>query len=116
MFLLRIGVLILLIYAHYEYNVRCDELNLARHVCEVTERIVAENSDTNDVVIGKFNTRMSNGFFDEISKCISRLSMVITTDFSRKIDDRNLRKAQVVIIVSDETNQVRFYIINILCK
>lgn len=108
MILLRIGVLILLIYAHYEYNVRCDETNLARYVCEVTERIVTENSDTNDVVIGRFNSFMSNDFFDEISKCISRHSMVLTTDFSKKIDNENLRKAQVVIIVSDEINQVNF--------
>lgn len=111
MILLRIGVLILLIYAHYEYNVRCDEANLVRYVCEVTERIVTENSDTNDVVIGKLNSRMSNDFFDEISKCISRHSMVITTDFTTKIDHQNLRKAQVVIIVSDETNLVRFQVL-----
>lgn len=105
MIILRFGVLFLLIYAHY---MRCDThmSKLAKYVCTVTEKIANADKDATDVVIGRFNSKMPVEFLSEITKCISKHSMVITTDFSKLIDDKNLRIAKVVIIVSDEANPV----------
>ena len=100
---LRLSCLFLLIYATY---LRCDEVKLVNYVCTVTEKILKAESDTTDVAIGSFNTKMPPEFIDEVAQCISKHSMVITTDFSKRIEDKNLRKAQLIIIVTDEVNQV----------
>lgn len=102
---LRLSCLFLLIYATY---LRCDEVKLVKYVCKVTENVLKAESDTSDVAIGSFNSKMPPEFINEVTKCISKHSMVITTDFSKRIEDKNLRKAQLIILVTDETNQVSF--------
>lgn len=108
MIYLRFGVIFLVIFINY---MRCDVDMMVRYVCAVTEKIVNADQDINDVAIGNFNTKMPAEFLSEVTKCISRHTMVVTTDFSKKISDKNLRKAQVVIIVSDESNQVIFILL-----
>ena len=100
---LRLSCLFLLIYATY---LRCDEVKLVNYVCTLTEKILKAESDTTDVAIGSFNGNMPPEFINEISKCIAKHSMVVMTDFSKKIEDENLWKAQLIIIVTDEVNQV----------
>ena len=81
---------------------------MVNYVCDVTEKIVQADSDTKDVVIGGFSTQLPPEFLNDVSKCISKHSMVIMADFSKRIDNPNLRKAQVIVIVSDAVNQVCF--------
>ena len=85
---------------------RCDEVKLLDYVCTVTEKVLKAEIATTDVAIGSFNSKMPLEFLDEVTKCISKHSMVIMTDFSKRIEDKNLRKAQLIVIISDEVNQV----------
>ena len=101
----RFGVLLLLIFVNY---MRCDVGEMVNYVCAVTEKIVKADQDIHDVAIGNFLGKVPAEFLSEVTKCISRHTTVVTTDFRKKISDKNLRKAQVVIIVLDELNQVNF--------
>ena len=103
MSLFRFSFFFILIYARY---LQCDEANVLNYVCEFTDKIFADKSETHDVAIGSFNAEMPSNIFNEVIKCISKHSIVTTTDFTMRVEERNLRKAHLTVILSNEFDQV----------
>lgn len=81
------------------------EVKMVNYLCVVTEKILTTDSDTKDVTIATFNNHQSLELLDEVTSCISKHSMVIVTDFSKRIQDIKL-KANLIIFLLDDLNQV----------
>lgn len=93
----------------YFHHVTSQNPNLVNFVCELAEKVVKADDNIKDITIGNFNSQMPPEFLDEVLQCISKHTMVIVTDFSIKIKSESLRKSQLVIIISDDVNQVSCY-------
>jgi hypothetical protein len=107
MLILRFLTIFLLIYSYKNFVVQGNEESLANYICKVSENILTADDDTKDVTIGYFQTKFSPNFINFIIKCISKHSIVLTVDFSRKIKNERLRKSAIVIIITDVENSVR---------
>lgn len=108
MIFLRIFTIFLLIYAYRNYVTQADEESLSKYICRVTENILTADNDTKDVTIAYLQTKFSSEFINSIAKCVSRHSLVLTVDFSVKINNARLRKSAILIIITDVEKEVRF--------
>ena len=105
---MKIFVIFLLIYAYQDYVATQNEEILKDFVCKVTENIIKADSDTKDITIGQWNSDLSPEFYNSVVECVSQHSMVITSDLKAVIQHENLRRAQVIIIISDVVKPVSF--------
>lgn len=103
---MKLLCIFLLFYAHYIHLSSTNEINLLSYVCKVAENILKADSDTKDVAIGYFNSKLSLDFYNGVVECTSRHSIVMTSDYKRPVENKNMRKAQLVIIISDIPNLV----------
>ena len=96
-----------MLFCGHFLNVYTNEIHLLNYVCKLTHNILTVDSDTKDVAIGYFNSKLSQEFFNRVVECASTHSIVMTSNFSRPIEVKNMRKAQLVILLSDFSNWVR---------
>lgn len=98
---------IFLFFCGHFLNVLTDEFHLLNYVCDLTQNILTADSDTKDVAIGYFNSKLTPEFFSRVVECASIRSIVVTSDYSRPIENKHMRKAHLVILLSDFTNGVK---------
>lgn len=103
----RIFSVFLLIYISH---LNCDEENLVNYVCKIAEKLTTSSGHigNTDVAIGNFSSKMPPEFINEIVKCISKETMVLTTDFGKVISEKKL-KFRNVFILTDEHESVSFF-------
>lgn len=91
----------LLLFGAYNYYVDCEEQKLLKYICDLGEKVLTADVDTKDVAIGSINSKLPADLIDGITACISKHSMVILSDYKKAIKHENLRKASVVILLTD---------------
>ena len=81
--------------------------NLSESVCEITNDIIRSKSDVQDVLVSNLGGKDWSSTINDIIQCLSKDSVVVISDFTAKITEKNLWKISVVILLGfDQDNHV----------
>lgn len=78
---------------------------LSNYVCKITKDIIKSKYDTQDVLIGNLGGKVWSSTVNEIAGCVKD-SVVVVSDFSKKMTEKSLRKAAIVIVLINEVDMV----------
>lgn len=83
--------------------------NFQNIICKIANDVIRACGDTQDILIGNLFNQVWSPTTKDIIRCIDDGSPVVITDFMTRINENNLRKASVVILMFNRINLVSDY-------
>lgn len=84
-----------------------DRPEISNYVCEITQKLLHETSDSTDVVLWNFKSQLPTTTINAITMCILEDNPMLITDLSVQMAEVKVLKTKIFIILSDDVNQVR---------
>jgi len=91
----------------FAFNITNQNESLAEYACNLTKDIIISQSHTQDVLIGNLGGKMESEIINQLIGCIGHENPVVVTDLNSKINEKDLRKASIVVLVVDTIYVVR---------
>jgi len=83
-----------------------DDQKLSKSICKITNDVTSSKIHTQDILIGNLGGKIWSSTINDIVQCIDDGSAVVIVDLNAVMEEKNLRKASVVILTLNGINQV----------
>lgn len=90
----------------YKPKYSVNDQNLSNSVCKIINEIIKSRTAITDIFIGNLGGQSWSSTINDITKCINDGIAIVTADMSKKITEKTLRKASVIILFLNDADQV----------
>ncbi|KAL7014270.1 hypothetical protein ACKWTF_015841 [Chironomus riparius] len=94
------------VWQFHSFKPSVADAKLANDICKITNDLTRSSTDTQDILVGNVGGQAWSSTVNDIITCIDDRNAVVVMDFKHKITEKSLRKASVVILILEWSNQV----------
>ena len=82
------------------------DVKLIESVCKIANDALGTKNDTQDILVGHIGGSRWTQDLDNLIQCFDKGTAVIVSDFLKVIVKQNLRKASVIVMISNQADSV----------